>query len=266
MITLKGVGKNFGKGNVIDNVSLTITPGECVCLIGPGGAGKSTLLSLLIGAERASDGKILIDDVELDAIPPLALQLLRRRVGIIYQERALFPYRTVAENIALSLEIAGEGDDVTTQRVGELLAHTGLMAKRDALPRALSAAEATLVALARAVAHRPLILLADEPLDGLSDAQGATALGMIGELHATGSTVILAMRDVAAAAPLRPRVIELLGGRVVSDSIRKRVPGEAPAPTAPVEDRRVDIKTIAHEASERALKRRKVKVTAIHSE
>lgn len=275
MITLKGVSKDYGEGNVIDNVSLTITPGECLCLTGPGGAGKTALLSLLIGAERPGGGKILIDDVELNAIPPLAFQLFRRRIGTVFQDRKLFPYRTVAENVALSLEIAGESGDMIARRVKELLARMELIAKRDALPRALSTAEATLVALARAVAHRPLILLADEPLDGLDNAQRATALEIISELRTAGSTVILAMRDAAAAATLRPRVIELRSGRIVSDTLRKKAPAEESIPMAPVKDpersrgersRGVDIKTIAHEASESALKRRKVKVTAIHSE
>lgn len=270
MITLKGVSKAYGGGNVIESVSLTIAPGECVCITGPSGAGKTVLLSLLIGAERPSGGMIMIDDVDLNAIPPLALQLFRRRVGIVYQDRKLFPERTVTENVALSLEIAGESGDVIARRVGELLARMGLTGKRDTLPRALSAAEATLVALVRAVAHRPLILLADEPLDELDDTQRATALGMIGELHAAGSSVILAVRDATTAAPLRPRVIELRRGRVVGDTLRKKVTAEGSIPTAPVRDsgrtREIDMKTIAHEASERALKKRKVKVTAIHSE
>ncbi|NOS67228.1 MAG: ATP-binding cassette domain-containing protein [Candidatus Peribacteraceae bacterium] len=256
MIVLKSVSKDFGRGNVLDGISLTIDPKECVCILGSGAAGKSTLLSLLIGAEHPTSGSITIDGADLRTIPRPALQLFRRKVGIVFQDAKLLSTRTVAENIAFPMETNGDSDEKIEKRVRELLRRMNLVECANALPHQLSAGEIARTAVARAVAHAPLIVIADEPLRNLDLADAENTLRLFHELSAAGTTLIVMTRDASLAEALRARVIRLERGKIVAEGKREtrrdemvQTPGEL-------------VKTHI-EAIE---KRRKVRVTAIHSE
>lgn len=264
MIILTNVSKSFGKRKVLEGVTLQINPQEFVCLVGPSGAGKSTLIHLLIGAEAVTSGSVEVDGADLRAIPPPILQLYRRRVGVVFQDYKLIPHRTVAENIAFPLEACGMDDVTIASRVVELLARMHLTAQANALPSALSGGEMARAAIARAIVHRPMVLLLDEPTGNLDPTQSLAMLKLFQEFHRAGTTILLATHDSALVEMLQTRVIELKNGRIVHDAA-----GGSPT------RREVTAKHDLLSASKSPLAKplpmdvaapkKKVKVTAIHS-
>ncbi len=254
MIILKGVSKDYGEGKVLDTISLRIDPGEFVCITGPSGAGKTTLLSLFVGAEDATSGTITVDDVDLRTVPAGGLQIFRRRVGVVFQDYKLLANRTVAENVSFPLEVCGATDEEIEKRVPELLRRLELTGRAHALPRELSGGEKARTAIARAIAHKPIILLADEPTQNLDPEQAKDVLQTFRDINAAGTTVIIATHDKALVDLLHTRVIELQKGRIARDSVG----GYRTVPATQA------IKTTPEDAAQQM--RRKVKVTAIHSE
>lgn len=290
MIVLQGVSKDYGEGKVLDGISLQIEPGEFVCVTGSSGAGKTTLLSLLIGAEPATGGIITVDGVSLRKVPPGALQIFRRRLGIVFQDYKLLANRTVAENVSFPLEVCGASDETIRQTVPDLLKRMSLTSRANALPRELSGGEKARTAIARAIAHKPLILLADEPTQNLDPDQAKDVLQTFRDINAGGTTVIIATHDAVLVDLLRTRVIQLEKGRIIRDSVGGyrsaatapvliKEPEKEPEPIAVQEKESVPTKPEAaeevphpkkahttHAKHAPAKHSRKVKVTAIHSE
>jgi len=262
MIVLKDVTKIFGKKIVLDHVSLTINPGEFVCIVGPSGAGKSTLLKLLIGAERVTDGGIEVDGVDLKVVPPPVLQLYRRRIGFVFQDERLIPHRTVAENCAFPLEASGWSDAAIHQRVKEVLHILGLSSLASALPLDLSGGEQSRVAIARAIIHEPRILLADEPTGNLDPRQSMEILRLFTRIHEAGTTVILATHDSGLVEALQTRVVHLNNGKIVQDA-KGGYPGSVQSEPARHEILEKEPVMISSDAF--APEKRKIKITAIHS-
>lgn len=254
MIVLNGVTKAFGRHTVLRNVCLTVQPGELVCLLGRSGAGKSTLLHLLLGFERPTSGSIAVDGVDLRTVPPMALQLYRRRVGMVFQDYKLLSNRTVAENIAFPLEVCGVPDATVAQRVHELLEQLDLRGIADALPREISGGEQARAAIGRAIAHKPMILLADEPTGNLDHEQSSHILEIFRKIHADGTSVILATHDMTLVRELGGRVIRLEEGDI-AEMADPETPGSADA-THTSHHRA----TPAHHTNTH---RRKVKITSI---
>ena len=258
MIVLTGVTKSFGRRTVLKDVALTIEPGELICLIGKSGAGKSTLLHLLLGAETPTSGKIEVDGVDLRNVPPMALQLYRRRVGMVFQDYKLLGNRTVAENITFPLEVCGVEDAVIVKRVQELLRDLDLTQLADAMPRELSGGEQARAAIGRAIAHKPMILLADEPTGNLDADQSAQILQVFRDIHAAGTSVILATHDMPLVEGLKARVLRLENG-VLLEQKHHRTPHAVHA-----------VHRTTHRAKEKETgetaeqkPRRKVKITSI---
>lgn len=252
MIVLTQVTKSFHGIPVLRDVTLRIDPGEFVCVTGRSGAGKSTLLALLIAAEHATTGTVEMDGVDLRLVPPPALQLFRRRVGIVFQDKKLLADRTVFENVAFPLEVSGVPQGKILESVSALLERLGLGGRSRALPEELSAGERARTALGRAIIHRPLILLADEPTADLDAEQATEVLRLIRDLHASGATVILATHDPALAASLQVRTLTFARGALAHDTAWG-------TPTPPP----ASLKTDQPAASEPQQK--KVKITAIGS-
>lgn len=274
MIVLQEVTKSFGKTTVLNGVSLRIDPGELVCIAGPSGSGKSTILSLMIGADVPSKGTVFVDGVDLRAVPRPALQMYRRKVGIVFQDGKLLPDRTVEENIAFPLEIRGAGDGFIGKHVAEAMERLDLHDVAGKFPRELTVSERAKAALARAIAHRPLILLADEPLADLDPVHMSAALDLFRALQREGMTIIMATHDTGVVDVLKTRVIRLEQGKVVRDGYgsyermsRNQPKAEEPAKHDVFDDTPLsDIPLPSIEADTGAVRgKKKVKITAIGS-
>jgi len=263
MIVLDNVCKSFGKRKILDKITLKINPQEFVCLVGSSGAGKSTLIHLLIGAEEISSGRIEVDGVDIRAIPVPVMQLYRRRIGVVFQDYKLIPNCTVAENIAFPLEVCGVSDEAITARVAELLVRMDLAELAHALPRELSGGELARVAIARAIVHKPMVLLADEPTGNLDPKQSLKVLELFKDINRGGATVLLATHDSALVEMLQTRVVHLEKGKIIRDAAGgypavttkappKQEPARAPVPAMTT-------------SSPLSAPKRKIKVTAIHS-
>lgn len=239
MISFASVTKEFNGHTVLDNVSFTIDPGEFVCVTGPSGAGKSTIIHLLIRAHFATSGVIEVDGANIAELPPSLLQVYRRKTGVLFQDYKLLADRTVEENVAYALEVADETDEDIAQKTLDVLTALGLADRLDSFPHELSGGEMTRVALARALIHKPSILIADEPTGNIDPDQSLQILEILRVANAQGTTVILATHDKTVVDALGVRVLRLENGRLVRDSVgaytAPAVIAERQAPTpAPV--------------------------------
>jgi putative ABC transport system ATP-binding protein len=220
MIEIAGVGMRFTSGDrsvdVLAEVTLKIPARQFVAIAGPSGSGKSTLLGLIAGLDRPSTGRIRVAGAEVTALSEDALARFRLdTIGYIFQSFHLIPTLTALENVAVPLELAGEPDALPRARA--LLAEVGLGDRAEHYPVQLSGGEQQRVAVARAVARRPAVLLADEPTGNLDSATGKQIIELILGLNRTlGSTLVLVTHDPALASHA-DRLITLRDGRVVAD-------------------------------------------------
>ncbi len=233
MIAFQSVTKRYGNRTVLDDVSFQIQPGEFVCLTGPSGAGKSTVVNLLIRAELVTDGSIEVDGADLAELPRGVLQMYRQRTGVLFQDYKLLVDRTVRENVAFAMEVCGAPDEEIGPRVLEILERLRLSDRKDAFPSELSGGEKTRAALARALANKPSILIADEPTGNIDPDQSMEILQILKEVNAEGTTVILASHDQRVVDTLGVRVIRLEQGKVVRNSVGGYAT-EAPRDLAPI--------------------------------
>jgi putative ABC transport system ATP-binding protein len=225
-IELRDLDLSLGRGaarvHILRNISLAVTRGEAVGLVGPSGSGKSTLLMTMAGLERPDSGSITIDGVSLDGLSEDALAKFRgARIGIVFQAFHLIPTMTALENVAAPLELAGLKDAFT--RAAAELAAVGLDQRLSHYPAQLSGGEQQRVALARALAPRPSLLIADEPTGNLDEATGAEIIELLFAGHAQrGTTLVLVTHDPALALRC-DRIVRLRSGRI------EAVPGGASA-------------------------------------
>jgi cell division transport system ATP-binding protein len=221
MIELHRVCKVYAVGPVnvpaLSDVSFRIAKGEFVVLTGPSGAGKTTLLRLLYRDDAPTDGEIDVLGYPVAALTPSETALLRRSIGIVFQDAKLLPGRTVFENIAFVLRVLGSPRREITARVFDALRAVGLSSRAQAYPAQLSQGEAQRAALARAIVRKPPLLLADEPTGNLDESMAAEILGVVRDIWARGTTVLLVTHQRRLAAGLRQRTLTLVGGRLVKD-------------------------------------------------
>lgn len=221
MILFEQVTKRYSSHTAIEEVDLRIEDKEFAFIVGPSGAGKSTLLKLLIREERPTTGKIVINDWNLNSLPSSKVPKLRRTVGIIFQDFKLLPTRTVKENISFPLEISGLSQKEIDQRVDEVLEQTKLTEKKKLFPHQLSGGEAQRTAIARILASKPEVILADEPTGNLDTQNAWDVMNQLIELNKTGTTVIMATHDIDFVNTLPHRVIEIAEGKIVKDTKKK---------------------------------------------
>jgi cell division transport system ATP-binding protein len=238
MITLRDVSKDFGHGPVLNAVNLTINPQEMVCILGDSGSGKSVLMSLLTGAESPTSGTVEIDGVDIRTIPNAALRIFRRKIGVVYQDGKLLQNRTVAENIAFPLDVCGAPDDLIEERTTHIMDALHLYDLRKHLPHELSTGQRTRVAIGRAIAHQPLILVADEPTQNLDPRQAEDILQIFRRINEAGTTVVIATHHEQLAQLLGCRIIYMKGGRIDRDVAATETPSASQsrsvfAPAAP---------------------------------
>lgn len=218
MILFDHVSKKYGtQKNALDDININITDGEFVFLIGPSGAGKTTLLRLLLRDVKPSKGKVIVDEWNLNTLPDNKLHLLRRRIGMVFQDFKLLADRTVFENVAISLEILGKNKQSITKDVKDVLELVNLEDKGDMFPMQLSAGEMQRVSIARAIATGPKILLADEPTGNLDPVTAWEILEILEEVNKVGTTIIMATHNVNIVDSLKKRTITLENGRIASD-------------------------------------------------
>jgi thiamine transport system ATP-binding protein len=205
MLVVDSVSVSLGGRSVLDAVSLEVSAGEVVAVFGPSGSGKSTLLRAVAGLVEVESGRVVIDGVDVTSVPTH-----RRRVGMVFQDEQLFPHRDVAGNVAFGLEMAGVGRRERESRVEELLSAVGLDGFGDRDVSTLSGGEAKRVALARSLAPRPAVLLADEPLTGLdADLHDRLAVEVGAVLRESGTTTLWVTHDRAEAALVADRSVSL---------------------------------------------------------
>ncbi|HXF65098.1 MAG TPA: cell division ATP-binding protein FtsE [Burkholderiales bacterium] len=216
MISFSHVTKRYPGGQeALKGVTLTIEAGEMVFVTGHSGAGKSTLLKLVAAIERPTGGTVLVNGQNVGALRPRAVPFLRRNLGLIFQDQKLLFDRTVFDNVMLPLSITGFERREAARRVRAALDKVGLLAKEKANPITLSGGEQQRLAVARAIVHRPAILLADEPTGNLDAAHAAEIGELFKSFNQVGVTVVVATHDEAFAARLKPRLVALKEGRVV---------------------------------------------------
>ncbi len=213
LITLSHVSKRYPGGRqALNDVGFTIETGELAFITGHSGAGKSTLLKLLVGIEWPTAGSIIVNGQNVGTLQARAVPFLRRKFGLIFQDHKLLFDRSAFGNVALPLEISGFGAKDGARRVRAALDKVGLLKHEKAMPITLSGGEQQRLCIARAIVHRPAILLADEPTGNL-DADYATEIGeLFRSFNQVGVTVIVATHDQALLTRLKPRVITLRNG------------------------------------------------------
>ncbi len=220
MISFDHVFKEYARsGNALEDVTFQVRKGEFCFLTGHSGAGKSTLLRLVHMGDRPTRGEVRVSGYAASRIKPREIALLRRKIGYVFQDFRLLQDRSAADNIAFALEVTGANRAGIKTRVGRLLAMVGLAAKAGALPSELSGGEQQRVAVARALAHDPLVLLADEPTGNLDERSTWGIFELIRSINASGTAVIFATHnlDLVRKSP-NVRMIELDHGTVVFDS------------------------------------------------
>ena len=219
MIKFENVTMAYRKdGNpALNDVSFEIADGEFVFLVGQSGAGKSTILRLLIREERAQDGTVLIDDINIGMLPEKEVPKLRRNIGMVFQDFRLLPEKTVAENVAFALQVLNKSPDEIKQTVPAVLDLVGLLDKANRRPEQLSGGEQQRVAIARALVNRPAILMADEPTGNLDPDTSVEIMRLLDQINKAGTTVIMATHDAGIVDQMRKRVIESTGGAIIRD-------------------------------------------------
>jgi cell division transport system ATP-binding protein len=224
VIQLFHVTKEYpGDGPALQDVTLTVEKGEFVFLTGPSGAGKSTLLKLIFCAEPASSGQLLLFGRNVAKIAPRGVPFVRRNIGVVFQDFKLLPQRTVAENVALPLEVRGLADKEIRRKVRGLLRQVGLEHRAEKFPPSLSGGEQQRVAVVRALAADPALLLADEPTGNLDPERTLEVMDLLYGANARGTTVVVATHDRSLLERYKKRVVALERGRLVSDgdSVRR---------------------------------------------
>ncbi len=228
MIAVKNVSKSYGKKQVLSAVSLRIDPGSCFGIIGESGSGKTTLMRLLIRAEDPTDGAVEVDGVNIRTVPAPILQLYRRRVGIVFQEPILLEHTTVEENIALPLELLGAPNALISRNTTDLMKRLNLSAKAKLLPEDLSVSERSLVCIARAIITAPVVIIADDPVHNLDNAQKEIVRELFTNMHKKGTTVILFSRNTDFAHSMHAQIIELKDGKMGNQHAPEKTKGKTP--------------------------------------
>lgn len=218
MIKLSNVSKIYKPTTVaLKDVSVHIKPGEFVSIVGQSGSGKTTLAKLLFAEERPSKGKVVIGDWDISRIRQGDIPVLRRQIGVVFQDFKLLPRKTVQENIAFALQVAGESGGRIKEIVPNVLKIVGLADKATRYPRQLSGGEQQRVSIARALVHRPKIIVADEPTGNLDTIHSHEIIQLLKKINEFGTTVVLVTHDRDVVNSLKKRVITLQDGEVASD-------------------------------------------------
>lgn len=219
MIRFDGVSKRYSGHEALSRVDLEVARGEMVFLTGHSGAGKSTLMKLIMLMERPTQGQVFIDGRNLNRLSRGQVPHYRRKVGVVFQNHQLLFDRTVFDNVALPLQIAGYQASELGRRVRAALDKVGLLDKERQNPIVLSGGEQQRVGIARAVVNKPPLLLADEPTGNLDPELSADIMKLFRQFNEVGVTVMIASHDIALLNRMGKRVLGLSQGQIVHDGV-----------------------------------------------
>ena len=228
MISVQNISKIYPSKSgakptiALNNVSFEITSPEFVSLVGKSGAGKTTLLKMILAEEKPSSGQIFFDGINVHRIKKSLLSKLRQRIGVVFQDYKLFPSKTTYENVAYVMEVMGAKDEEISRDVPQILEIVGLADKADNFPDELSGGEKQRATIARALIHRPDVILADEPTGNLDPYNSFDIIRLLVKIYELGTTVVLATHDKAIINALGKRVITLDQGKIIRDEKRGR--------------------------------------------
>lgn len=218
MLKFEHVSKRYPEaGEVLRNINFSLDHGEMAFLTGHSGAGKSTLLRLIAVIERCSRGHIWLDGASVNDAKTGQIPLLRRKIGLIFQDYKLLHDRTVFDNVALPLIIAGYGHQEIGRRVRAALDKVGLLGKENKYPVTLSGGEQQRVGIARAVVNKPPMILADEPTGNLDPELSSEIMKLFEQFQQVGVTILIATHDISLISKMNYRVLKLAQGELTSD-------------------------------------------------
>lgn len=218
MILMDRVTKTYNRrGPALERISLHVEPKEFVLIVGQSGAGKSTLFKLLTREEKPTSGKIIVGGIDYETLRDKDIPLLRRKIGVVFQDFKLLLNKTVFENVAFALEIAGISNNEIKHTVPKVLDVVGLKDKQNRYPLELSGGERQRVAIARAIVRQPKILIADEPTGNLDPKHAWDVISVLEKINRFGTTVLLTTHNQEIVNKLRRRVVTISDGKIVSD-------------------------------------------------
>jgi cell division transport system ATP-binding protein len=227
----------------LDQVTLGIEKGEFCFLVGPSGTGKSSLIKLVYREESPTSGQVLVGGSDVTRLARKQVPILRRRIGVIFQDFRLLPRKTAAENVGFALDVIGVSQKEKHRRVPKVLELVGLLDKAKAYPDELSGGEQQRVSIARALVNNPPVLLADEPTGNLDPDASWHIIQLLAKIHVKGTTVVVATHDRDIVDRMSKRVVTLADGHVIADRQRATYdhedeelgpPGAPPKPRDPV--------------------------------
>ena len=217
MIYFNKVTKKYKDNTSLEDISISITRGEFVAIVGHSGAGKTTLTKLIMAEESPTDGNVFYESIDIHKLTPKELTKLRRKIGVVFQDFRLLPNKTCYENIAFAMEAIGKKDKEIMEDVPHVLELVDLTSKASHFPRQLSGGEKQRLAIARAIITQPDIIIADEPTGNLDPINTAEVVNLLKKINDLGTTVILTTHNRAVLDQVKKRVITLENGRVVRD-------------------------------------------------
>lgn len=221
MVIFKNVSKIYtGQQTALKDVNLHIHPGEFISIVGQSGTGKTTLVKLILAEERPSGGHIIIGGWDITNIKQREIPTLRKQIGVVFQDFKLLPRKTLFENVAFALEVSGEKQEKIKEIVPQVLRIVGLEGKMSRFPNQISGGEQQRVVVARSLAHRPKILVADEPTGNLDSINSRDIIELLKKINDFGTTVILVTHNREIVNDLNRRVITLEDGIIISDKER----------------------------------------------
>jgi cell division transport system ATP-binding protein len=218
MIYFDKVSKVYDDGTTaLKGVDIKIEPGEFVSLVGHSGAGKTTFLRLLLAEENPTDGSVFFESEDIHDLKSSQITSLRRKIGTIFQEHRLIPNKTVYENVAFAMEVAGREDEEIEADVPHALKLVGLDHKMNSFPAELSGGEAQRVAIARAIVNQPDVLIADEPTGHLDPINTYDIVQILKKINDLGTTIIMTTHNKGVVDEIKSRVITIENGKIVRD-------------------------------------------------
>ena len=227
MIQLEHVSKSFSEGiPALNDVSLHISEGEFVFVVGDSGSGKSTLIKLLLKELEPTSGSITINDIDIRKLPHRKVPHFRRNIGCVFQDFQLLKDRNVYDNVAFAQRVVGASNRSIRQKVPVMLSMVGLAAKYRSFPKQLSGGEQQRVAIARALVNNPRILLADEPTGNLDNNNAWEIMNLLEMINSRGTTVVVVTHNMEIVHAMGKRVITIQKGTLVSDSLIDGVGGD----------------------------------------